>query len=329
MTSSAAAVYDIISTAVRGRSVSDVGPSDVATWERVLCIEACGPWLEWACRRDPGLARAMEPARHIVRAQSEAAVAHALAIGSQLAEIASLAPQYGRVLVLKGAARLLGGEPAGRRTLADIDLLVENPTVWHGALQRELGYRPDDTGTPARHLPALIRGGSLAVEIHTQLSDRGSGLDTIIWQDTRTPVPGLEIPSAVALARHTLIHAVVVHRTLRYRLRDVLDVSAVCKDVCTDVPAGMGRAAETLLAAAGWREERAADHAWRTVRRVALARLAVPATPRVAGDLDPLVYVASQLAEGSPAVLAGLAWRAVCAPLRTVATVRGALARGR
>jgi hypothetical protein len=49
----------------------------------------------------------------------------------------------------------------------------------------------------------------------------------------------------------------------------------------------------------------------------------------VAGDLDPLVYVASQLAEGSPAVLAGLAWRAVCAPLRTVATVRGALARGR
>jgi len=257
--------------------------------------------------------------------QSEAAVAHALAIGSQLAEIASLAPQYGRVLVLKGAARLLSGKPAGRRTLADIDLLAENPTGWHRALQQELGYRPDDTGTPTRHLPALIREGSLAVEIHTQLADRGSGLDTIIWQDTRTPVPGLEIPSAVALARHTLEHATVVHRTLRYRLRDILDITAVCQEV----PSATGRAAETLLAAAGFRGEREADHAWRTVRRVALARLAVPATPRVAGDLDPLVYVASQLAEGSPAVLAGLAWRAVCAPLRTVATVRGALARGR
>ncbi|HTD59004.1 MAG TPA: nucleotidyltransferase family protein [Gemmatimonadaceae bacterium] len=327
MTSSAAAVYDIVSAAVRGRSVSDIGPSSLATWERVLCIEACGPWLEWACRRDPGLARAMEPARHIVRAQSEAAVAHALAIGSQLAEIASLAPRYGRVLVLKGAARLLSGEPAGRRTMADIDLLVERPTAWHQALQRELGYRPDDTGTPSRHLPALIRAESLAVEIHTQLADRGSGLDTIIWQDTRTPVPGLEIPSAVALARHTLEHATVVHRTLRYRLRDVLDVSAVCTDAPTDFP--IERAAETLVAAAGFRGEREADRAWRTVRRVALARLAVPATPRVAGDLDPLVYVASQLAEGSPAVLAGLAWRAVCAPLRTVATVRGALARGR
>jgi hypothetical protein len=325
MTSSAAAVYDIVSAAVRGRSVSDVGPSDVATWERVLCIEACGPWLEWACRRDPGLARAMEPARHIVRVQSEAAVAHALAIGSQLAEIAVLAPRTGRVLVLKGAARLLGGEPAGRRTLADIDLLVENPLAWHRALQRELGYRPDDTGTPARHLPALIRAGSLAVEIHTQLSDGGSGLDTIIWRDTRTPVPGLEIPSAVALARHTLEHATVVHRTLRYRLRDILDIAAVCQEM----PSGLGRAAETLLAAAGLRGESEADRAWRTVRRVALARLAVPATPRVAGDLDPLVYVASQLAEGSPAVLVGLAWRAVCAPLRTVATVRGALARGR
>jgi hypothetical protein len=327
MTSSAAAVYDIVSAAVRGRSVRDTGPSDVATWERVLCIEACGPWLEWACRRDPSLARAVEPARHILREQSAAAVAHALAAQVQLAEIAALAPGVGRVLVLKGAARLLSGEPAGRRTLSDIDLLVENPTAWHRALQQELGYRPDDTGTPSRHLPALIREGSLAVEIHTQLSDRGSGLDTIIWQDTRTPVAGLEIPSAVALARHTLLHAVVVHRTLRYRLRDVLDVSAVCQDAPMDV--SIGRAAETLLAAAGLRDERQAGRAWRTVRRVALARLAVPATPQVAGDLDPLVYVASQLAEGSPAVLAGLAWRAVCAPLRTVATVRGALARGR
>jgi hypothetical protein len=84
-----------------------------------------------------------------------------------------------------------------------------------------------------------------------------------------------------------------------------------------------------LLAAAGLGGDVSADRAWRTVRRVALARLAVPATPRVAGDLDPLVYVAGQLAEGSPTVLAGLAWRAVCAPLRTVATVRGAIARGR
>jgi hypothetical protein len=184
---------------------------------------------------------------------------------------------------------------------------------------------PDDTGTPGRHLPALVRAGSLAVEIHTRLSDTGSDLDAIIWRDTRTPVPGLEIPSMVALARHTIEHATIVHRTLRYRLRDILDIAAVCEIT----PCGMGRAAETLLAAAGLRSDAEADRAWRTVRRVALARLAVPAKARVAGDLDPLVYVASQLAEGSPAVLAGLAWRAVCAPLRTVATVRGAFARGR
>jgi hypothetical protein len=323
VTSVAAAVYETIASAVRGRDVPDIGPSDVATWERVLCIEACGPWLEWACRRDPALARVMEPARPILRAQSEAAVAHALSAGAQLAEIATMAPHLGRVLVLKGAARLLAGEPAGRRTLADIDLLLENPTAWHRALQTEFGYRPDETGTPGRHLPALVRAGSLAVEIHMRLSEGGSGLDAMIWRDTRTPVPGLEIPSAVALARHTLEHATVVHRALRYRLRDILDLAAVGKDA----PTGVGRAAETLLAAAGIRGN--ADRAWRTVRRVALARLAVPATPRVAGDLDPLVYVASQLAEGSPAVLAGLAWRAVCAPLRTVATVRGALGRGR
>jgi Uncharacterised nucleotidyltransferase len=327
MTSSAMAVYDILAAAVRGRALPDIAPSDAAMWERVLCIEACGPWLEWACRKDPAVARAMEPARPILRSQSEAAVAHGLTAAAQLAEIARLTPNLGRVLVLKGAARLLSGEAAGRRTLADIDLLAEQPDALYRALRRELGYRPDDTGTPGRHLPALVREGSLAVEIHTRLSDNRSRLETDIWRDTRTPVPGLEIPSAAALARHTLEHATVVHRTLRYRLRDVLDVSAVCKDVWGLT--GIGPASDMLLAAAGLGGDVSADRAWRTVRRVALARLAVRATPRVAGDLDPLVYVAGQVAERSPAVLAGLAWRAVCAPLRTVATVRGAIARGR
>jgi hypothetical protein len=319
----AAAVYDIIAAAVRGSPIPRATDSSPAHWERVLSIEACGPWLEWARRSNPELSRAVEPARPILRAQSEAAVAHALAAGAQLAEIAALAPNVGRVLVLKGAARLLAGEPAGRRTLSDIDLLVENPAAWHRALQRELGYRPDDRGTPGRHLPALVRAGSLAVEIHTRLSDAGSELDAIIWRDTR-PMMGLEIPSAAALARHTLEHAVVVHRTLRYRLRDVLDAAAVCRPAPVSSP---GRAAAILLAAAGIGGDR--ERAWRVVRRVALARLAVPAARSIAGDLDPLVYVASQVAELSPAVMMGLAWRALRQPWRTVATVRGALARGR
>jgi hypothetical protein len=321
MTSSAAIVYDIIAAAVRGREIPDGEiVADAACWERVLCIEGCGAWLEWARRRDDRLARALEPARSILRAQSEAAVAHALSAGTQLAEIAAIAPRVGRVLVLKGAARLLSGEPAGRRTLADIDLLVENPRAWHRALQRELGYVSDATGTPERHLPALVRDGSLAVEIHTQLSDSGSALDAAIWSDTRS-VMGLEIPSTMALARHTLHHAVVVHRTLRYRIRDILDVAAVC-----DQQIGHATRPERVLLAAALGNS---DRAWRTVRRVALARLAVPSTPRVAGDVDPLVYVASQLAERSPAVIAGLAWRALRAPWRTMTTVRGALERGR
>ncbi len=327
MTPSASAVYDIMVAALRGRDVPDISPQDTATWERVLCIEACGPWLEWACRRDPAVARAMEPARPILRAQSEAAVAHGLTAMAQLAEIAKLTPTIGRILVLKGAARLLSGEAAGRRTLSDIDIIAENAIACHHAMQRELGYRPDDTGTPGRHLPALVRRGSLSVEIHTRLSDTRSRLDADIWRDTRTPVSGLEIPSVESLARHTLEHATVVHRTLRYRLRDVLDVSAVCKDVRGLT--GMSAASDTLLAAAGLGGDVSAELAWRRVRRVALARLAVPATPRIAGDLDPLVYVAGQVAEASPTVLAGLAWRALRAPLRTVATVRGALARGR
>jgi hypothetical protein len=210
--------------------------------------------------------------------------------------------------------------------LSDIDLLAEHPEDLHQALRR-LGYEPDDTGTPGRHLAALVRPGSLAVEVHTRLSDDRSRLEADIWRDTRTPVPGLEIPSASALARHTLEHATVVHRTLRYRLRDVLDASTVCRDV--RLLTGIGRASDTLLAAAGLGGDASGDRAWRTVRRVALARLAVPAAAQVGGDLDPLVYVAGQLAEGSPAVLAGLAWRAMRAPARAMVTVRGAMARGR
>jgi Uncharacterised nucleotidyltransferase len=323
MISPATTIYDIMAAAVRGQPIPGAAATtDLACWERVLAIEACGPWLEWAARRDPRLAEAVHPARPILRAQSEAAVAHALTAGAQLAEIATLVPAVGRALVLKGAARFLSGEPAGRRTLSDIDLLVENPAAWHRALQREFGYRPDDVGTPGRHLPALVRAGSLAVEIHARLSDSPSPLDTLIWRDAR-PVLGLEIPSAEMLARHTLDHAVVVHRTLRYRLRDILDVAAVGGALS----AVNGRAERIVLAAAGIRGD--ADRAWRTVRRVALARLAVPSAPRLAGDHDPLVYIAGQLAEGSPAVLAGLAWRALRAPWRTMSTVRGALARGR
>jgi ethanolamine ammonia-lyase small subunit len=86
----------------------------------------------------------------------------------------------------------------------------------------------------------------------------------------------------------------------------------------------------TLLAAASvtpYADQGRATRAWKTVRRVAVARLAVPARAGVRAPTDPLVYVAGQLAEGSAAVLSGLAWRALSRPRQTATTVRGFVAR--
>jgi hypothetical protein len=260
----------------------------------------------------------------------------------QLGEIAPLAVELGvRVLVLKGGARLLAGEAAGVRSMADIDLLIEGsgPQVLHAGLMRRLGYSPEEPGTPSRHLPSLLRHGSLPVEIHTQLRDGGSSLDERVWQETRSVTVGsaaIEIPSETALLLHTIEHAVVVHRAVKYRLRDVIDVATAWTD---NVDEGELRdfverpshrtSARTLVVAASrlaksasaakpyWLAGAGAEGpAWRRIRRVARARLLAPSRPDIPPVTDPRVLVLSQLAEGSPRSLLRFIWRAAAAPGR-------------
>jgi hypothetical protein len=234
--SASRAAYDILTTIVRGRRPSDAqraraGDIPRDAWERVLDLEGCAAWLETARRRNPTLADVLGPALPLIRTAGERALRNAVAMVQQLAELAPLAADAGaRVLVLKGSARLLAGEIAGSRTMADIDLLVPGPAgaALHTALQSRLGYMPDATGTPGRHLPSLVRPDSLPIEIHERLADAGSPLDARIWDGARSiPLGGatLEIPSAMLIWLHTLEHGVVVHRTIRYRLRDILDLA--------------------------------------------------------------------------------------------------------
>jgi hypothetical protein len=317
-----------------------------AVWERVLLLETCGPWIDRVRRGNPAVSATVRPVDDMLRVQGELSLFQGIAAGAQLAEIAALASRLGvRVLALKGAARLLSGEAPGRRSLSDIDLLPEvgGATTLFDALVRECGYAVDAAVTPGRHLPMLVRSGGLPVEVHARLTDRASPMDAAMWDgavDVRVGTATLTVPSPTARVMHTLQHALIVHRTMRYRLRDVTDVRTVWAASGVDrvavrqwvAKAPYRGALETLLAAAGvtpYASDGGAEHAWGRVRRVAVARLAVPGRAGVRATDDPLVYVAGQLAEGSPRVLAGLAWRALQRPWHAAAIVEGFVSRAR
>jgi hypothetical protein len=306
----------------------------------VLSLEGVAPWLESRARNSPPIAGYLAPAQDYLRAEAQRSLRNAIAMVQQLAEIASLGAELGvRVMVLKGGARLIGGEAAGARSMADIDLLVGNGggPVLYAAMQNRLGYTPETPGTPSRHLPSLVREGSLPVEVHTRLSDDGSSLDERVWLGVRSVDVGgakLEIPSETAILLHTIEHAVVVHRAAKYRLRDVIDVATAWTDNVdsTELRDFVGRsshrmAARTLVVAASglatsasksdWLAASGADGpAWRRIRRVARARLLAPPRPGIPPVSDPRVLVLSQLAEGSIGPLLRLVGRAAVSPGR-------------
>ncbi len=351
----ARAVYDLVVAVVAGAPVSApvaerAGRAPVAVWEHVLELEGCAAWLEHKSRGNQSTAAQVAPAGPYLKAEAARSVRNAVAMVQQLAELASVATEVGaRVLVLKGGARLLGGEPAGARGMADIDLLVAEgggPAL-HAALVTRLGYASAEPGTPARHLSSLVRAGSLPVEIHTRLSDEGSSLDRRVWEGTRQVAVGaaaVEIPGATAVLLHVIEHAVVVHRAARYRLRDVVDVGTVWTDnVDAEELRAFGNgqsqrvAMQTLVTAAArlstaesasrpaWLSGSSVDGAaWRRIRRVGRARLWAPPREGVPPVSDPRVIVLSQLGEGSPGPLLRLVGRAIAAPRRAWGLVSGA-----
>ena len=345
----ARAVYDVVVSAVRESAAPAAAErarrAPLEVWHRVLDLEGCAAWLDRARQRSPALATSLGAATPLVRSEGARALRNAVAMVQQLAEVVPIAAGLGvRMLVLKGSARLLAGETAGARTMADIDLLVADEgdgRALHDALESQLGYQPDEPGVPTRHLPSLVRPDSLPIEIHRRLADDGSSLGALIWTNTRSvPLGGgaIEIPSATATFLHALEHAVLVHRANRYRLRDVLDLGLLWTE---DVDAGLvanfaqrrseHRAVSTLLAAArrppasGSSDDdaRAARRAWRRIRRVGRARLWAPPQAGVPAGSDPRVLVLSQLAEGLGGPVWGLFRRGVRAPGRAVRLVTG------
>jgi hypothetical protein len=252
--------------------------------------------------------------RELSRASAHA-IRQAWTLPGQIAELSQVAQRLGlRIMLLKGAARFLGGETVGGRSIADIDVLAapNDAQRLHAILRRQHGYE-STSAAPEHHLPMLSRVGGLPVEIHVQLGPRLTDLDARIWRDAvDIPVDGVTVtvPSPTASVLHALEHGALVHWAVRYRLRDLLDVATVwTSEVDADEVVSYlrvhphRRALETLASAAGrFGGEIPAlrRRAWRTVRRVATVRHLVAAHVRSPALATSLCIAAGVLAEASP-----------------------------
>jgi hypothetical protein len=354
-TSRAQAVYDVVASVVEG-VVPPASPASAASeappwiWERVLALEGCGAWLDNVRRRALATSAVLAPADTLLRASSADALRAAVVAVRQLADIADAVAADGvRLLALKGTARLLAGEAPGTRSMSDIDLLADAPgaRIIHQTLQSKLGYTPDEPGTPTRHLAALALAKGLPVEIHHRLIDGGSSpLEHRVWLGAHPVTIGhakIEVPDATAMLMHALEHAVVVHRTARFRLRDVLDVAVLSTDMVDWVEVhryvdahGDRRSLQTLLAAAARVSPGSAStpvipisglidskRAWQRIRRIGRMRLLAPARDDIPPASDPRIIILSQLAQCSPRGIARLAIRAVATPARALRVISG------
>ncbi|HJU88659.1 MAG TPA: LpqB family beta-propeller domain-containing protein [Gemmatimonadaceae bacterium] len=342
----ARAVYDVMIRAVRGAPVPDsvldrAAGASAKVWVRALRIEQCGPAVERSLRKNGQLSRVSDAARDVLRRTATRAVRHGLTIPAQLDRIVDIARgEKVDIMALKGAARLLGGEVPGARTVDDIDLLVRRPEDamrLHTRLASVLACTIDENA-PAHHLPCLYPAVGVPIEIHTRLSGLMSPLDELIWRDARDAACGdhsVLLPSETMLLLHTLEHAVVTHWAMRYRLRDVLDVASAWRGelntglVVRHVKRSPTRAAiRTLLAAASSFEPTIPyrrGSAWRTIARVGRTRLTASFLARDSRQAERLLTVGGVVAESSPTAMRKLAWLAVSVLRRSRARASAAL----
>lgn len=322
------APYELISAVLAGETPGELvaarafgAPHEL--WRRALAIEGCAVQFARRLRASDISGSVPSPVRERLSEASARAVREALTVPGQVAELSQVARECGaRILVLKGAARLLSHDVPGARSLSDIDVLAtpHDARRLHALLQHRLGYQSSNAA-PEHHLPVLFRPGGLPIEVHVQLGPRPTNLDARIWQDAREVADtGIVVPSPTGALLHALEHGVLVHWAVRYRLRDLLDVAEGWivgvdgDEVVRHVRAHpQRRALETTLGAA----RRFAGptpvvqrSAWRTVRRIARARHLIAAYVRPSALAESLCIAAGVLAEASPrAVLrpAGLA----------------------
>jgi hypothetical protein len=287
-------------------------------WRRVLELEGCTVHFARALSAHRLADDVPRRLRRELRDATGVSLHRAILVHRQIGEIADVAASHGiRVLALKGAARLLAGEPAGSRSIGDIDLLVRSAdgARFHQLLQRKLGYAVAGSEYP-HHLQGLTRHASLGVEVHVRLSNTPLALDADIWRDTRHVSLGtrtIEIPSPTSMILHALEHAIGLNWAGRYRLRDIADVASlftegeVAPAVVDYVRSRPDRRAfETLLSAANEiepRAPRARARAWRTVCRVSRARIALAVLPRTGRIAERWYRYAGIVAEGSLKIL--------------------------
>ncbi len=315
------APYDLMGAVLGGDTppegvVARAFAASAAFWQRALVLEACAVQFDRALRASVPGATAPMALRQLLSDATARAVRQALTVPAQMTELATAARELGiRLLVLKGAARILGGAVPGARSMSDIDVLTSpnDARAFHEFLKQRLGY-VSLAASPEHHLPTLMRAGALPVEVHIQLGPRPTGLDARIWRDAHEAIGyDLLVPSPTATLLHALEHGALVHWAVRYRLRDLLDVADVwTRDVDReDVDAYIRRSPQHVALATmlGGARRFAPEIpmvqplAWRTIRRVAQVRHGFAAHIADAARAKSLCIAGGVLAEASPRAL--------------------------
>ena len=315
------APYDLMAAALGGHTPLESVTTQAfavspAFWQRVLALEACAVQFDRALRGSPVGPLVPSELRRLLSDATARAVRQVLIVPAQLAELASAAHELGiRVLVLKGAARLLRDTIPGARAMSDIDVLTVPGDAGrlHEFMKERLGSEPL-SASPEHHLPTLMRAGALPVEVHIQLGPRPTDLDARIWHDAHaTSEGGLLLPSPTSMLLHTLEHGALVHWAVRYRLRDLLDVAEAWNgDVDREAVVAhlRGHSQRAVLATmlGGARRFAAAlplgrPTAWRTIRRVAQVRHFLAAHVSDASRATSLCIAGGVIAEASPRAL--------------------------
>src|SRR5688572_27687267 len=88
-------------------------------WQRALVLEACAVQLDRALHQSTAVSVVPPALRSDLSDATARAVRHALSVPGQIAELSAVAHECGIcVMVLKGAASLLGGAVPGSRSLS-------------------------------------------------------------------------------------------------------------------------------------------------------------------------------------------------------------------
>lgn len=237
---------------------------DEAGWSQLITLARCANLLSTLAERlrNQGLQAPAAPERHLQGALQLAA-RQRLSVRWEAEQLQQALGALGEpVLLLKGAAYVIGDEPAGEgRMFGDIDILVPRAAIGDVEMQLMLhgwvSAKADDYDQRyyrdwMHELPPMshLRRGTVIDVHHTLLPPTGrhhADVPALLARARTAPgLPALRVPAPEDLVIHSLLH--LVHEgELHHGLRDLCDVDHLLRAYPDRDPEFWERLAQAVL----------------------------------------------------------------------------------